>query len=268
MKAMITDIKRFAVHDGDGIRTTVFFKGCPLRCLWCHNPETFSAKKQLGFFEHKCTLCRSCESLCNVHSFKDGKHTVERNSCTFCRKCEDICPADALRIYGREMTVDEIFNILCEDKNFYESSGGGITLSGGKCLLHPEFCAELLKLCKASGIHTAVDTCGHVPKENLDAVIPYADIFLYDIKAIDSDLHRKFTGADNELILSNLKYLDSLGCKSEIRVPVIPEYNECEVEKIQEFVKTLKNVTKIKLLPYHAFGQSKYDALGMTEGLK
>ncbi len=261
MKAMITDIKRFAVHDGDGIRTTVFFKGCPLRCIWCHNPETYSPKKQLAFYGHKCSLCGDCTKVCELHKTADGVHTVDREKCLHCGKCVQVCPADALKIYGTEMTVNEILNIVLEDKAFYESSGGGVTLSGGECLIYPDFCAELLKKCKGNGINTAVDTCGYVPRESLDKVIPYTDVFLYDIKAIDDKLHKKCTGVSNRLILDNLRYLDGIGCKTEIRIPCVPNVNDSEIDKINEFVSTLKNTVRTRVLKYHNFARSKYKAL-------
>ncbi len=261
MKAMITDIKRFAVHDGDGIRTTVFFKGCPLRCVWCHNPETYTAHRQLAFFAHKCTLCGACAKVCELHKISNGIHMVDREHCTHCERCTEVCPVDALKIYGKEMNVDEIFDIVLQDKAFYESSGGGVTLSGGECLLYPDFCAALLKKCKENGIHTAIDTCGHVSKDAFDKVIPYTDVFLYDIKAIDPVLHKRCTAASNEVILQNLKYIDSLGCKIEIRIPVVPNYNDGELDRIHAFVATLRNVVRTRALEYHDLARSKYHAL-------
>ncbi len=263
MKAIITDIKRFAVHDGDGIRTTVFFKGCPLRCIWCHNPETYSKEKQIAFYEHKCTLCGACMSACELHKISGDIHTLDRENCRFCGNCAEVCPEDALRIYGTEMTAEEIFKTVAADKIFYDNSGGGVTLSGGECLLYPDFCAELLKMCKQNGINTAVDTCGYVPRENFDKVIPFTDIFLYDIKAIDSDLHKKYTGVSNHRILENLKYIDDAGCKTEIRIPAVPGCNEGEIDSISRFVAGLKNVTRTRILEYHDMARSKFHALGI-----
>ncbi len=263
MKAMITDIKRFAVHDGDGIRTTVFFKGCPLRCIWCHNPETYVREKQLAFYSHKCIGCKGCADICGCHIFDGGKHLIDGEKCIKCGQCADICPTEALKIYGMEMTVDAVLEAVLEDKAFYESSGGGITLSGGECLMYPDFCAELLKKCKQNGINTAVDTCGYVPREHFDKVIPYTDVFLYDIKAFDSSLHKKDTGAPNELVFDNLKYIDQLGCKTEIRIPLVPNINDGEIDKINEFIKTLKNRVRTRVLNYHDMARSKYKALGI-----
>ncbi len=256
-KALITDIKRFAVHDGNGIRTTIFFKGCPLRCVWCHNPETFSAKKEMAVYMHKCKNCGKCKEVCPHHLEK----------CDFCGKCEDSCPNDARKIYGREMSVEDILAILLKDKAFYDESGGGITLSGGECLLQPEVCAELLKKCKEQDIHTAVDTCGCVPKEAFDMVLPYTDIFLYDLKAYDEAVHIKCTGVSNKLILENIKYLDSIGCKTEIRIPYVPEHNDNQIKKLAAFCRFLNHVTKVRILPYHDYANSKYQALSLKNTL-
>ena len=267
MNANITEIKRFAVHDGDGIRTTLFFKGCPLKCLWCHNPETIDPNQQLAFYEHKCTLCGKCSSVCKNHKIIDGKHILNRDNCVLCYNCVNECPNEALIIYGKQMSCDEIYTLLAEDKDFYETSGGGITLSGGECLLQPDACAEILKKCKENGINTAVDTCGFVSRSALNKVIPYTDVFLYDIKAMDEDVHIKCTGQSNKIILDNLKYLDDNGCKIEIRIPYIPDYNDSQIKKIADFFKNLTNIIKVKVLPYHTYAGSKYNALGYLNTL-
>ncbi len=267
MTATITDIKRFAVHDGDGIRTTVFFKGCPLRCVWCHNPETLTAAPQLAYFSHKCTGCGACAAVCPAHKMLNGTHALDRTVCRACGRCVTACPNDALKVYGRTVTVDEVLTILLEDKPFYDSSGGGITLSGGECLLQADFCAALLAQCKAHGLNTAVDTCGHVPRAALDAVIPYTDTFLYDLKAFDPAVHQRCTGATNERVLDNLRYLDEHGCRIEIRIPYVPQYNDTEIDKLAAFVKNLKNVVRVRVLPYHNYAASRYTALGMPDTL-
>ena len=246
MKATIFEIKRFAVHDGPGIRTTVFFKGCPLRCVWCHNPEGLSPKTQEAFYSHKCIGCGECK--------KEG-FTV------------DNCLGEARILYGKEVTVEALLPILLEDKDFYETSGGGVTLSGGECLMHADFCAALLKTLKENGIHTAVDTCGFVSKESIDKVIPYTDLFLYDIKAIDEDVHIKCTGQSNKRILENIKYIDSLGKAIEVRIPYVPDHNDDQIGKIADFLKPLKNVRAVKVLPYHNFAGAKYTALQMENTL-
>ncbi len=245
-KAVVADIKRFAVHDGDGIRTTVFFKGCPLKCIWCHNPESIDFKPQVAFYENKCIGCGECK----------------REDFT-----ADDCLGDARVLYGREMTVEELLPLLLEDRDFYETSGGGVTLSGGECLCQADFCAELLKALKNAGINTAVDTCGFVPKESIDKVLPYTDVFLYDIKAMDEDVHIKCTGQSNRLILENIKYIDSMGKSIEVRIPYVPEYNSDQIEKIAEFLSTLKNIKTVKVLPYHNYAGSKYAALNMENTL-
>jgi pyruvate formate lyase activating enzyme len=244
--ALICDIKRFAVHDGDGIRTTVFFKGCPLKCVWCHNPESLSFKPQIAFYKNKCIGCGECQ--------REG-FTPEA------------CLGEAKILYGKEVTVEELLPKLLEDKDFYETSGGGVTLSGGECLCQADFCADLLKALKNEGIHTAVDTCGFVSRDAIDKVIPYTDIFLYDIKAIDEDVHIKCTGQSNKIILENLKHIDSLGKRIEIRIPFVPKYNSNQTTKIAEFLRTLKNIKAVKVLPYHNYAGSKYAALNMENTL-
>ena len=246
MTATIFEIKRFAVHDGDGIRTTVFFKGCPLRCVWCHNPEGLTTAPQTARYAHKCIGCGECK--------KEGF-------------TPDDCLGEATVLYGKEVTVEELLPILLEDRDFYETSGGGVTLSGGECLCHPDFCKELLKKLKANGISTAVDTCGCVPRENIDAVLPYTDTFLYDIKAFDNDVHRRCTGRSNDLILKNLRYIDAAGARIEIRVPYVPDLNSDQMKKIAGFIKELKNVSAVKMLAYHNLAGSKYKALGIKNTL-
>lgn len=267
MNAIITNIKRFAVHDGDGIRTTVFFKGCPLKCVWCHNPEAISPKKQIAFYEHKCIKCGSCSTLCACDGLKDGINRLDRQLCCACGQCASICPAEAIEIFGTEISIPSLLEILLRDKAFYDESGGGVTLSGGECLMQADFCAELLKELKSQNINTAVDTCGFVSKRELDKVIHYTDTFLYDIKAIDNNTHIRCTGQSNELILDNLKYLDLCGKKIEIRIPYVPNLNSNEADKIVAFLKPMKNITRVRVLPYHNYAASKYKALGMPDTL-
>lgn len=268
-KARIFEIKRFAVHDGDGIRTTVFLKGCPLKCVWCHNPEGISFLPQLAYYQDKCIGCEECVSVCpqQAHTENNGMHVFNRNLCTACGKCEESCLGQALRFYGSEMSVEELMPILLEDKSFYDNSGGGITLSGGECLMQAEFCMELLKELKKMNIHTAVDTCGFVTRENIDKVIPYTDVFLYDLKAFDEEVHVKCTGVPNALILDNLRYLDSQGKQIEIRIPFVPNYNDNQIDKIGLFVSSLQNLTMVRLLPYHSYAGSKYVSLDMENTL-
>ena len=242
----IFEIKRFAVHDGDGIRTTVFLKGCPLKCLWCHNPEGISANTEDAHYAHKCIGCGECK--------KDGF-------------TPDACLGEAYVRYGKDVTADELLPILLEDRSFFENSGGGVTLSGGECLMQAEFCAEILKRLKAEGVSTAVDTCGYVSRSAIDQVIPYTDVFLYDVKAFDENVHIECTGKSNKRILENLKYIDSLGKPIEIRIPYVPGYNSGEIEAIANFLKELRCVTKIRVLAYHNYAGSKYAALNMENTL-
>ena len=246
MKGIITDIKRLAVHDGDGIRTTVFFKGCSLKCVWCHNPENIAFEPQIAFYKHKCIDCGACKK----------RDFLTKN-----------CPTQAKVLYGKEITIEKIMPLLLEDKDFYDNSGGGITLSGGECLCYADFCANLLKKCKENGLNTMVDTCGFVSKETFDKVIPYTDKFLYDIKAIDADVHKKCTGKDNKIILENLRFLSQNDCMIEIRYPLVKGYNDGECDKIGQFLFDLKGITKVKVLQYHSLAASRYQALGMTNTL-
>ena len=251
-KAMIFDIQRNSFVDGPGIRTTVFFKGCNLRCKWCHNPESQSFEKQMMFYKDKCTGCGKCHEVCPNHLKK----------CDFCGKCELYCPAEARKICGREYTSDEVFAEVIKDKAFYDNSGGGVTFSGGECMLQLDFLCEILKKCKAAGIHTAVDTAGNVPWKSFEKILPFTDLFLYDIKAFGAELHRKDTGVSNELILENLKNLSGRA-DIIVRIPVIGGYNDNdeEIRQIADFLKQIK-IIKAELLPYHAMGEHKYTALG------
>ena len=261
----VFDIKRFAVHDGPGIRTTLFLKGCPLNCLWCHNPEGIGFAPQLAYYKNKCIGCRACEAVCPeaAHTFRDGAHSFDRKLCAACGKCSEKCLSGALKLYGTKMTADELMPLLLEDREFYENSGGGVTLSGGECLLQADFCAELLRRLKYERINTAVDTCGFAERTAFDKVMDYTDMFLYDIKAIDEAVHISCTGSSNKIILENLKYLDDCGKAIEIRIPFVPDYNESQIEKIAVFLRQLKNISGVRVLPYHNYAGSKYAALDM-----
>lgn len=265
MKASIFEIKRFAVHDGDGIRTTVFLKGCPLSCVWCHNPEGIDFKPQLAWYADKCISCGECGTVCpeKAHDFSGGVHRFDREKCIACGKCEAACFYGALKFYGREMSIPELLPMLLEDRDFYDSTGGGVTLSGGECLMQADFCAELLRALKGHGIHTAVDTCGFVSKEAIDKVLPYTDVFLYDLKAMDEQVHIHCTGHANGRILENLRYIHGCGGKIEVRIPYVPGYNDDQVEKIAAFLGKLDHACKVRVLPYHNYAGSKYESLGM-----
>ena len=257
--ANLFDIQRNSFVDGPGIRTTVFFKGCNLRCQWCHNPESQIMESQIMFY-----------NMAN----NQRKIMFYKDKCTGCGRCRDItvdnsdfvCFHDAKKICGKTYTVDELFNIIIKDKIFYETSGGGVTFSGGECLLQQDFLCEILEKCKAAGIHTAVDTAGHIHWNVFEKVLPYTDLFLYDMKAFDCNIHRKYTGVSNECILENLKKLFEAGANIWIRIPVIPGVNDTvkEMQKIKNFL-TPYNPSKIELLPYHRMGEHKYTALGMKK---
>ena len=240
-----------------------------MKCLWCHNPESISFHPQLAYYANKCMGCGECVSVCpvNAHRIDENGHTYHRDLCIHCGKCEEVCLGRALTLYGREMSVEELLPLLLEDRGFYTSSGGGVTLSGGECLCHADFCAELLRRLKEQGIHTAVDTCGFVPREAIDKVLPYTDTFLFDVKAADSALHKKCTGHPNELILDNLHYIDSQGKDIEVRIPYVPEYNAGDLEQIGQLLSGLKHLIQVRLLPYHNLAGSKYEALEMANTL-
>ena len=244
MKGMISGIKRMEIHDGDGLRTTVFFKGCPLKCVWCHNPESLSFEEQIAFFAHKCIGCGTCKN--------------ERN-----KKTAESCPTSAIEIYGEEYEVDDLVEKLLQDEPFFKN-GGGVTLSGGECLAQPDFAVALAKALYDKGISVYVDTCGFVKRETLERIIPYIDKFLYDIKAVDPSVHKKCTGRDNRLILDNLQFLCDKGCRVEIRYPLVMGYNDCECEGIGELLRGFRGITRVKVLQYHHFSASRYEALGMT----
>jgi len=248
MKGTISGIKRMEIHDGDGCRTTVFFKGCPLRCLWCHNPESLFGRPQTAFFKEKCIGCGLCAGECNAQ-------TAER------------CPVMAQVHYGREIEAAALAEELARDAVFFRNSGGGVTLSGGECLAQEDFAVEVARLLKERGISVFVDTCGYVKREVLERIIPYVDRFLYDIKAIDPAVHRHCTGKENGMILDNLIFLSDSGCDVEIRYPLVMGYNDGECEKIGDFLRGMKGISKIKVLQYHSFAASRYEALGMKNTL-
>ena len=261
--ARYIDVKRFAVHDGPGIRTTLFLKGCSLRCIWCHNPESRLVQPELAIHYPKCTGCGACAKFCSCHRIVEGEHEFDRARCKACGNCEEVCPAGALELFGKSMTVDEAAEKLLEDRIFY-ADGGGITLSGGEPLFQSGFCAELLERMKGEGIHCAVDTCGNVPWSAFEAVLPYTDMFLYDFKCADPEKHLRLTGARNDLLLENLKKLDGAGKNIEIRMVMVPglTMGEADLRGAGEFLSRLRNVSAVRLLAYHSLARSKFKAVG------
>ena len=266
----IFDIKRFAVHDGPGIRTTLFLKGCPLHCPWCHNPESRSAQPELSYIARKCIRCGQCVKACPAHAHSIGPdtgHVFDRGRCRACGLCEKNCLGNALRLYGRRVTVEEVLPELLEDRDFYETSGGGVTVSGGEPLLQAAFVAELLAKTRESGVSTALDTCGAVPWNAFEAVLPYTDLLLYDLKHIDSAAHERATGLPNTLILQNLQRLSERRVPVEIRIPVIPGFNDDDstLEAMAELLANQHGLTAVRLLKYHDFARSKFEAVGQPD---
>lgn len=262
----IINLQKFSIHDGDGIRTTVFFKGCPLSCKWCHNPESQRYEKQLMFYADRCTGCGNCVKTCpnNAISIVDGKAFTDLSKCTACGECYNSCTNQARFLIGDNYSVKDLVKLLEKDYMFYETSGGGVTLSGGEVMCQDiTYIAELLKKLHNKGINTAVDTCGYAPFENFQKVLPYVDTFLYDLKAINSETHQKFMGKDNSLILDNLKKLSENGANINIRIPVIDGVNACDDEQnaMINFVKENLGTVKVNLLPYHNTGKDKYERI-------
>ncbi len=268
MNGRITDIKRLAVHDGPGIRTTIFLKGCPLRCRWCHNPESIELEPEIGYFPQKCIGCGKCVAVCptRAHQMVDGKHIFKHELCIGCGKCVPVCLGEALEYYGREISVEDAAAAVMEDQTFYRESGGGCTVSGGEPLLQDKFCGELFRVLKKNGIHCAVDTSGAVPWTAFESVLPYTDLFLYDLKHTDEARHREQVGAGNRIILDNLRHLAQCGVPIEIRIPLIPGFN-ADADSINaagKLLARLDNIIGVRLLPYH-FARSKYAVVGHAD---
>lgn len=272
MKGQIFNIMKYAVHDGPGIRTTVFLKGCPLNCWWCHNPESQELNPQLTFFPNRCIGCMDCVSACkeNAISIVDGKVVTDLSKCKNNGDCTLVCFAEAREMAGKSMSVDEVVKEILKDKIFYDESGGGVTFSGGEPLMQSKFLLEVLKKVKDLGIHTTLDTCGFATKEVLEEVSQYIDLFLFDLKHMDNDKHEKYTGVTNNLILENLTLLDNMGKDIVIRVPVIPGFNDKkeELEDLKAFISSLQNIKEVNLLPYHSIGQEKYNRIGKEYKMK
>jgi pyruvate formate lyase activating enzyme len=262
---IVFDIQRFALHDGPGIRTTVFFKGCPLSCWWCHNPEGQATEPEIIFWENRCIGCESCLKVCSNSAISRSADSLltDKGKCTLCGNCTEVCPSGAREIIGRKVSVSKVIEEIEKDIIFYDQSGGGVTFSGGEPLMQPDFLDELLVCCKEKEIHRTVDTCGFAETETLLKIARNVDLFLYDLKLMDDHKHKSFTGVSNELILRNLKELALHHKNIIIRMPIIPEINDDDKNTYEtgEFVTSLKAVKQIDLLPYNELSIEKHKRL-------
>ena len=265
MTGVISDIQRFAIHDGPGIRTTVFLKGCSARCEWCHNPESISSKPQLQYYADRCISCARCVPTCanGAHKMEAGRHTFDNSLCTACGACVGECLTDALALSGREETVEEVLRQILSDRVYYEQSGGGVTLSGGEPVLQGDFCEALLKCLKDEGIHTCLQTAGFYPYALLERLLPWLDLIMYDIKGMDSAIYSEHVHGDRETTLDNLRRLDADAVSFVVRTPVVAGVNDSrqEIEAIVKMLGKLRHLQYYQLIPYHGLGKIKYDIL-------
>lgn len=264
-EGFISNIQQFSLDDGPGIRTTVFFRGCNLRCAWCHNPECIPFQAILRYNESVCIGCGACVQGCpqGCHAVDGGRHTIDRAACTGCGACASRCPAGALELNGRGYFEDELFERIEADAEFFRDSGGGVTFSGGEPVLQNLFLSGILKRCRKAGFHTAVDTAGNVLWEMFETVLPDTDLFLYDVKFVTPEKHLAAAGVRNDKILRNLEELCRRGARIWVRVPLIPDFHDMdEIQKIAAFLRDL-TLERIELIPYHRYGVGKYAALGL-----
>ena len=258
----IFDIKKYAIHDGPGIRTTVFLKGCPLSCWWCHNPEGFEKAPKVIYDIHRCIGCHDCEKACpaDAIALSPAGLVTDNQLCTACGLCVDTCSADARKMSEQNLTVNELVAIIQEDILFYDQSSGGVTFSGGEPVLQPDFLIEVLSACGRSEIHRVVDTSGFASRSDMEQVAKHTDLFLYDLKCIDSKTHQQYTGVPNKVILDNLVFLHDLGAEITVRIPLIPGFNDDleSISQIRSFLLPLENIHEIHILPYHEYQKTKY----------
>lgn len=267
IRGMVFDIQRYSLHDGPGLRTNVFLKGCNLKCQWCSNPESQIKLPEIAFFERSCFLCADCLPVCAAGAIQiKGERLIwDRSKCNQCFDCAQICPAHAFSIIGKEMTAGEVVAEVLRDSAFYGGQGG-LTLTGGEPALQAEFAEAVLGLAKTEGLHTTIETCGAVPWENLERLLPFLDLVLFDLKHMDPEKHRLYTGIENTLILENLTRIAQSDLNLVVRVPLIPGFNSdgASLRAIAGLVKTLKRVKEVHLLGYHALGRAKYHAMGIS----
>lgn len=264
-ESYILDISRMTMHNGPGIRTVVYFKGCPLRCLWCSTPESQNTYQEIGIFQSKCIQCGKCEQVCPQKglTLDAGEVHIPRALCVKCGTCAASCNADALRVLGRSMTVDEVLTEVKKDKIFYQHSGGGVNLSGGEPLMHIDFAEKLMRCLHADGIRVGVDTSGYAPWEHIERILPYTAFFLWDIKHMDPIVHKKLTGVSNELILANARAIAARDIPIYLRLPMITGYNDSEenIRQVCAFAQTLPSLVEIDLIPLHHLGTARYQSL-------
>jgi pyruvate formate lyase activating enzyme len=268
---LVFDLRRYSIHDGPGIRTAVFLKGCPLQCAWCHNPEGMSRRRELIFRPKRCILCDDCLEVCpqGAVSRRGEEIRIDRDRCRVSGECAAICPAEALEVVGREMSVEQVLDEAERDRVFYDRSGGGVTFTGGEPLAQPEFLLELLVACRSRGLHTAVDTSGFAPWSVFERLQPHVDLFLYDLKLMDTTRHRQWTGVSNAKILANLRQLSELGRDILVRIPILPGVNDDEenLRPMAEFLASLRHIPPVELLAYHKIAEAKYAGLGREYAL-